>query len=226
MPRTPLRAYTEERVMSSDPDIDVPSPIDLRSMVDARDWTDSAMLKRPWREEFFHRIAQELACLDGSPCTVLELGSGPGFLAQWILEALSSVDYIALDFSASMHTLAKECLGDRSRRVQFVEADFRFSNWIAGLPKCYAIVTMQAVHELRHKRHAGSLYKNVRELLHRDGVFLMCDHFVGDGGMTNTELYMTPEEHVLTLEAAGFVRVELLLRKGGRTLYKARNRAA
>ena len=102
--------------MSSDPD-DVPSPIDLRSMADSRDWADSAMLKRPWREEFFHRIAQELACLDGSPCTVLELGSGPGFLAQRILEALSSVDYIALDFSASMHTLAKECLGDRSRMV-------------------------------------------------------------------------------------------------------------
>ena len=44
--------------------------------------------------------------------------------------------------------------------------------------------------------------------------------------MTNTELYMTPEEHVLSLEAAGFVRVELVLRKGGMILYKARNRLA
>ena len=210
--------------MSSDPK-DVPSPIDLRSMADARDWVDSAMLKRPWREEFFHRIAQELAGLDGSGCTVLELGSGPGFLAQRILEALSSVDYIALDFSASMHALAKERLGDQARRVQFVEADFRLSNWKAGLPKCHAIVTMQAVHESRHKRCAGSLYESIRELLHRDGIFLMCDHLVGDGGMTNTELYMTPEEHVLSLEAAGFVRVELLLRKGGMILYKAHDRA-
>ncbi len=41
--------------------------------------------------------------------------------------------------------------------------------------------------------------------------------------MTNTELYMTPEEHVLTLDAAGFVRVELLLRKGGLILYKAQD---
>ena len=211
--------------MYSDPAVDIPSPIDLRSMVDARDWADSAMPKRPWRREFFHRIAEELGCLDGSPCTVLELGSGPGFLAQRILEALSSVNYIALDFSASMHNLAKERLGDRSRGVQFVEADFRFSNWIAGLSKCQAILTMQALHELRHKRYAGLLYENVRELLHRDGVFLMCDHFVGDGRMTNTGLYMTTEEHVLKLEAAGFVRVELLLRKGGMILYKAQNRA-
>ena len=72
----------------------------------------------------------------------------------------------------------------------------------------------------------GSLYENVRELLHRDGVFLMCDHFVGEGGMANTELYMTPEEHVLTLGAAGFVRVEPLLQKGGMILYKTRNRVA
>ena len=125
-----------------------------------------------------------------------------------------------------MHALAKERLGDRSHRVQFVEADFRFSNWTVSLPKCQAVVTMQAAHELRHKRHARSLYERVRDLLHRDGFFLMCDHFVGEGGMTNTELYMTPEEHVRTLEAAGFVGVELLLRKGGMTLYKARNRVA
>ena len=96
MPRAGVAIHWEE-VMSGDPD-DVPSAIDLRSMADARDWAASAMLKRPWREEFFRRIAQELAGLDGSGCTVLELGSGPGFLAQRILAALSPVDYIALDF--------------------------------------------------------------------------------------------------------------------------------
>jgi len=31
---------------------DVPSPIDLRSMHDAREWAASAMIKRPWREDF------------------------------------------------------------------------------------------------------------------------------------------------------------------------------
>jgi SAM-dependent methyltransferase len=208
--------------MNADSPIDVPSPVDLRTMADAREWADSAMRKRPWREEFFQAIARELCLLNSSQLAVLELGSGPGFLALRILETFPTITYLALDFSPSMHLLAKKRLGSLADRVQFLEADFKGSGWSVGLPMFDAVFSVQAIHELRHKQHAPSLYQIVRSLLRSGGVFLMCDHFIGPGGMIDEALYMTPEEHEHALAVGGFSQVDLLLRKGGLILFRAR----
>jgi SAM-dependent methyltransferase len=179
------------------------------------------MEKRPWRNEFFQSIAQELCRLTSSNLTVLELGSGPGFLARHILETLPSATYAALDFSPAMHVLAKEHLGALADRVRFLELDFKDCHWSASLTAFDAVLSVQAVHELRHKRHAFSLYRAVRPVLRNGGLFLMCDHFVGEGGMSDTALYMTPEEHELALRAAGFSRVHMLGRDSGLILFRA-----
>jgi SAM-dependent methyltransferase len=205
---------------------DIPSPIDLREAEDARAWAEAAMRKRPSREEFFRAIVRELHSLDAnrnnsSELAVLELGSGPGFLARHILEAFPAIKYCALDFSPAMHELAREDLGELPERAEFVEKDFKSSNWMNGLPQFDAVVSMQVVHELRHKRHAPELYRAVRQLLRENGIFLVCDHFVGDGGMTDTALYMTRQEHVAALRIGGFTDVRLILQKGGLVLFRA-----
>ena len=56
---------------------------------------------------------------------VLELGSGPGFLACHLLKALPNVHMVLLDFSAVMHELAKQRLGPLVSRVEFVEGSFK-----------------------------------------------------------------------------------------------------
>src|SRR5215471_21782744 len=96
--------------MADDLSHDVPSPIDLCTEGDARQWAASAMSKRPWRAHFFQRFVQELQSLDVSPLQILELGSGPGFLARCILDAIPSAEYAMLDFSRAMHHLARERL--------------------------------------------------------------------------------------------------------------------
>jgi SAM-dependent methyltransferase len=201
--------------------MDVPSPIDLRKMDDAREWADKAMERRPWREEFFSTITRELSRENVGELTVLELGSGPGFLAKRILESSPCVTYVALDFSLSMHMLAKQRLGALVNRVQFLEADFRDSDWNTGLTMFDAIVSVQAVHELRHKQHAPSFYQKVLSVLRNRGVFLVCDHFCGQGGMSDMSLYMTFEEHEWALRSGGFSGVEMLLEKGGLALFRA-----
>ena len=167
----------------SDELVDVPSPIDLKSITDAETWADSSMVKRPYREEFFRAFVQQLMPLCSMPSNVLELGSGPGFLAQRIHEACPLVEYTALDFSPAMHTLARTRLGPLGARVRFLEADFKGSGWSTRLPRYEAVVTMQAVHELRHKGHASRFYQAVRELLIPGGVFLICDHLCGEEGL-------------------------------------------
>src|SRR5215510_901424 len=76
--------------MADDRSHDVPSTIDLRTEKDAREWAASAMSKRPWRAVFFQRFVEELRSLDVRPLQILELGSGPGFLARCILDAIPS----------------------------------------------------------------------------------------------------------------------------------------
>jgi ubiquinone/menaquinone biosynthesis C-methylase UbiE len=87
---------------------DVPSPIDLRLMSDASEWEATAMEKRPWRTEFFAKFADELANMEPAAAGVLELGSGPGFLASKVLSKVSGLHMTLLDFSEAMHALARQ----------------------------------------------------------------------------------------------------------------------
>jgi cyclopropane fatty-acyl-phospholipid synthase-like methyltransferase len=200
---------------------DVPSPIDLRLMRDAAEWEATAMSKRPWRAEFFARMEEEIAAAVPPARRILELGSGPGFLAQHLLQNLDGVSYVMLDFSAAMHQLARRRLGALSARAEFVERDFKQPGWDEGLGAFDCVLTMQAVHELRHKRHAPALHERVRELLAPGGFYLVCDHYCGTDAMRNDQLYMTADEQRSALAGAGFTSIEELLRTGGMVLQRA-----
>ena len=206
---------------SSDLSEDVPSAIDLRIMVDAREWANFAMLRRPWRQQFFDCFVAELAASNANSARVLELGSGPGFLADKILKALPDVQYTMLDFSTAMHELARDRMGSLAQSVRSLIVDFKREGWETGLGPFDAVVTMQAVHELRHKKHAVGLHRTVRTLLNVRGCYLVCDHYVGSDGMSNNALYMTLAEHRQSLEEAGFGAVSKLLEMGGLVLHKA-----
>jgi hypothetical protein len=82
-------------------------------------------------------------------------------------------------------------------------------------------VTMQAVHELRHKSRASKLHQQVKDLLHTDGHYLVCDHYSGIDAMQNTELYMSAIEQKAALLDAGFSNVKLILDKKGLVLHEA-----
>jgi len=200
---------------------DVPSPIDLRKLPDARRWADEAMLLRPERHEVFTCFVQELRAAEISPLAVLELGSGPGFLVERVTSALPEVRYTALDNSEAMHGLARARLGVRADHVKFVVEDFRDDRWTDRVTTFDFVLTMQAAHEVRHKHHIPALYAQVRHVVRPNGTFLMCDHYVGPGAMTNTELFMTLEEHELVLNEAGFTAVRLLMKVGSLALYRA-----
>jgi len=199
---------------------DVPSPIDLRLMADAQDWEQSAMIKRPWRTEFFSCFERQIAESPSPVNRVLELGSGPGFLAKYLLASIDHFAYTLLDFSPAMHSLAKARLGSLATRAEFVKRNFKESIWTAGLGKFEFVVTNQAIHELRHKRHAPELHAQVKTLLAPCGIYLVCDHYAGDGGMRNNQLYMSVAEQREALLAAGFNQVEQIMIKGGLVMHR------
>ncbi len=176
-------------------------------------------MERPFRQDMFEKSAQ---CIESSGVKhALELGSGPGFLADYLLSRRSELTLTLLDFSRSMHELAAIRLQPHRQRVRFLNRDFKDANWTDGLGEFKCILTMQAVHELRHKRHAVKFHRAVRELLQAGGIYLVCDHYCGEGGMENDQLYMTVTEHVSSLEGAGF-SARVLLKKGSLVLIEAR----
>lgn len=203
---------------------DVPVTVDFRQAAHAQQWTQAAMSARPWRADFFAAFAEAIAAhtADGQPCRVLELGSGPGFLAERLLAARADLHLVALDFSAPMHVMARERLAAHAGRVDFIVRDLRDPQWGEGLGAFDFVVTHQVVHELRHKRHASALHAQVRARLRPGGGYLVCDHFFGEGGMSNDRLYMSVEEQRVALRAAGFMHVEPVLEKGGLVLHHAR----
>lgn len=207
--------------MSATAPDDVPSPVDLRRMDDARAWAARAE-GRPGRAAILDRIAAEAAACGGAAPRILELGSGPGFLAQRILQCMPDVRYTALDFSPAMHELARARLADFLERIDFLERSFKSDDWTAGLQPFDLVVTNQAVHELRHKRYAATLHRQVYGLLRPDGSYLVADHCSGPGGLADTALFMSEAEQADALRQAGFTTVARLLRQGSLALHRAR----
>jgi SAM-dependent methyltransferase len=195
---------------------DVPSPIDFHDLAQARAWEANAVKRRPWRPQFFAAFAQALQARFNLPITVLELGSRPGHLAEHLLTHCSIDRYVALDFSRAMHQIARERLPSFLDKIEFTVRDFRQADWGAGLGQFDAVVTLQAAHEIRHRRHLPDLLKRARQRLGPGGLFLYCDHYAGD-----PDLYLAMDEQPGLLTAAGFCEVLKLLDLGGMALFSA-----
>lgn len=175
-------------------------------------------MARPFRLDMFKEFANSFK--DDDIGNALELGSGPGFLAQYLCQRISKISLTLLDFSNAMHELAKERLRDCRQDIEFICRDFRDPDWTHDLGKFDCVFSNQSIHELRHKSLAVTLHKQVRSLLVEGGIYLVCDHFAGPGGMKNIELYMTPDEQISSLEVAGF-KAEVLLQKGSMQIVRA-----
>ncbi len=205
-------------------DADVPYGEDFHNQLIATRWAEAAAKKRPWRTDFFRAFADYLA---GSPLPaprILELGSGPGFLADFVLEHCPAiVDYTLLDFARPMLQLSQERLRSKHPRPRYVCANFKLPAWTAALSGTFDfILSMQAVHELRHKRYASDLYAQSRALLSSGGALVVCDHLSTESSSATTcSLFMTADEHREALSVAGFREIQCLKTMHNMALFSA-----
>lgn len=169
-----------------------------------REWTRNANVKRPFRTEFFDAFVAELNNL--SQATVLDVGSGPGFLAEQILARTDTAAYHLFDFSPLMLDLSRECLARFGERVCFHQGSFLDPAWWQSLPAPFdAVVSMQAIHELRDAARIPSLYRELHALLAPKGLALIAD-LVNTADVTEVHL-RTPSEQQTALRDAGFCDV-------------------
>jgi len=200
-------------------DDDVPSPIDFHDIVQAREWEQATVRQKPWRPQFFTALASVLNARFRKAFTVLELGSGPGHLAESLLRDCAISHYIALDFSAAMHQLARARVAAFGANIEFVVQDFRVADWGQRLDRFDAVVTMQAAHEVRHTRHLINFFVEARKCMKPDGVFLYCDSYAAEG--RHPDLFLSSENQPLALERAGFQDIRKILDMGKMALFSA-----
>ena len=204
---------------------DVPYGNNWDSAAEAAAYGHAADQARPWRSRIRDHIADRVAML-APGARVLELGSGPGLLAHRVLQRCPHLGtYTLMDFSEPMLALSRERLA-AFPAASFVLASFKSQDWtprVGGPFDC--VVSMQAVHELRHKRHAPRLYEQVYHLLAVPGLFMVCDHTPFDDSLRSIALYMTEQEQQRALADAGFARVQVELGMNGLMLYASEKAA-
>lgn len=204
---------------------DVPYGEDFHDPTVAAAWADAVMRKRPWRTTIFDHFVAIVGATTVAKPRILELGSGPGFLAEQLLTRCPTIArYTLLDFSEPMLEQSRRRLAPFHDRTEFLRADFKSDSWprLVHSPVDF-IVSLQAVHELRHKRHAARLYAQLAPLLEPGGEVLICDH-LPEGAHTprHRVLYMSTEEKLEVLNAAGLVDAKVIWSEHDMALYRAR----
>ncbi|WP_110975527.1 class I SAM-dependent methyltransferase [Acinetobacter sp. WCHAc060042] len=200
--------------------IDIPSPINLQDPLEATQWAKEANIKRPYRLEFFKHYISQILSHPKPDVRILELGSGPGFLAYELLDRRPNINYTAVDFSVAMHSLAKQRLATIAyTSVDFIIADFKQQDWYTALlnQRFDYVVIHQALHELRHKAYTNVFHKSIAQhVIQPNGTYFITDHLAEpDGQMGNRELYMNKHEHIESLKNSGFGNVEIALEIDG-----------
>ena len=189
---------------------DVPSHHDFFDRAYVKRWAERAIRERPERWLFFDAFVREALKIPKKEISVLEFGSGPGFLAEQLLDHCAISKYCLFDISPFMRELSRGRLARFSEKTVFLKGDFRKEHWSRNLPRNFdLVVSLQSVHELRHARHIPRLYEEVYSLLVSGGLFLVCDHV--NERRSGPAHFMSVAEHISTLEEAGFAEAAEVL---------------
>jgi SAM-dependent methyltransferase len=171
------------------------------------EWAAAANTKRPFRLQFFGSYVTELASLDRPK--VLEIGSGPGFLAERVLSSCDVASYHLFDFSPHMHELCRARLTPFADKTVFHLGSFLEQGWSESLPRPFdAVVSLQTVHEVRDSALLPKLYRDIRMLLRKDGLLLIGDQVNDDE--RHEDYLVTLKEHEQLLKSSGFEKFRLV----------------
>ena len=189
----------------------------------ARKWAESAHIVIPARAELFAEFSKQINRRYSEAMTILELGSGPGLLAEHVFSHCKVKHYTLLDFSEAMKQIAFERLIAYQNSATFVQADLHDHAWADQFNMLDVVLTLQTVHELMDKRKAKPLFRQVFSTLRDGGYFYYCDLYYDTNYLGNDPaLYLTQAKQKAALEHAGFNEVELLLSIQGMSMYQAR----
>ena len=177
-----------------------------------RDWADR-FVPSSERIQLFDTIIGSIANYSQASAHIVELGIGPAYLAERILEKLPKVTYEGIDFSEPMLEIAAERLAPYASRVTFTQADLVEEDWGAKVTRPVgAIVSTWALHDLGGEVNTTKVYRDCRNLLMPGGVFLNGDFVKPDDTPHDYEPgRFLVSRHLDVLQKVGFEDVQCLI---------------
>ncbi|MEM9355546.1 MAG: class I SAM-dependent methyltransferase [Pseudomonadota bacterium] len=146
-----------------------------------RGWASRFVPTEP-RLQLFDMILDQVNALGKEAPHVVELGTGPGYMARHILERHAVMTYEALDFSEVFFDVARETIGDLVPRVTFTNADLMDQAWPQKLSRQPdAIISTWALHDLGGRDPVADVYARCYEALPAGGVLVNGDFIKPDG---------------------------------------------
>ncbi len=130
----------------------------------------------PLAEEQLDIISRIIGKFNPSVNTFLDLGCGNGFLGHFIYQLYPDAHGVFLDLSTEMIKKAKN--KDVDHKSEFVVQDFANSDWYTSIltsRKFDLIISGYAIHHIENTEKK-SLYKDIFELLNKNGIFLNLEH--------------------------------------------------
>jgi SAM-dependent methyltransferase len=189
---------------------------DLRNPDDVVEYVTSLDTRWPQRHEIIRHIRQQIASLPVSAPRVVELGSGPGILAKYLLSELPHLRYTGIDNSEPLQTFARSQLASFNGRAELIRADLNADSWfelVSG--RDHVVVSMQSLHDLGDESHVSRIYGLAKNLIVPGGLFLNAD-LVAPTDQTNPDHpgRLSVPRHLQLLRSHGYERVSCSLEMG------------
>jgi len=177
-----------------------------------RGWASRFVPTEP-RLQLFDMILAEVEKLGKPDAHVVELGTGPGYMARHILERNETIHFEALDFSDVFMDVARETIGDLTSRVVFTNADLMNQSWPSKLAKQPdAIISTWALHDLGGQQPVADVYARCYETLPAGGLLANGDFIKPDGTDWDYEAgRFEIGRHLEFMRAAGFKNPQSLV---------------
>lgn len=165
------------------------------------------------RLRLFETILQQLQNADLTAAHIVELGTGPGYLAEFLLMHLPEISYEGIDFSQPMLAQAAARLTHFADRVHLQQADLLQEEWGTHLSRpAGAVVSTWALHDLGGQAQTAHVYRACAQVLPSGGLLLNGDFVKPEGTHHPFEAGRFPvTRHLELLRDAGFSRAACLL---------------
>lgn len=130
-----------------------------------KEWAERFRLS-PARQQLFEDIVKLLKARVRDKALVVELGTGPGFLAEFVLENCPEIEYVGIDFSREMFELAGKRIKRFNGRFSFRQMDLTQDAFLDHIEAPVdAIISTWSLHDLGSQVAIKNVYRNCREIL-------------------------------------------------------------
>jgi SAM-dependent methyltransferase len=171
----------------------------------ALEWANR-FVPTPERLRLFDTIIQQISETSLPAPHIVELGIGPGYLAEHLLKKISNMTYEGVDFSTPMLDLASTRLAAHRSRIKFTQADLINEDWGAKVSQPVgAIISTWALHDLGSEENTMKVYQACHRLLANEGILLNGDFVKPEGTQHDYEAgRFLVSRHLELLREVGF----------------------